>query len=92
MDVVGYRVDDFHFEGAIGLGADGGHVNVWNVGEFIFRERFGGREDLVGDGFGCWGAVGEVVLDAKVLVRSCRYLVSIWKQPSNKGLSIPPGL
>lgn len=92
FDVVGDRVDDFHFEGAIGLGANGGHVNVRNVGDLVFRERFGGREDFVGDGFWCRGAIGEVVLDTKVLVRSCRYLVSKWKRSSNMELSITTGI
>ena len=70
LDVVGYGVNDFDFEGAVSLGADSGHVDVWDVGDFVFGKRFGGGEDLVGDGFWCRGSIGEIVLDAKVFVGS----------------------
>jgi hypothetical protein len=68
VDVVGGAVDNLDLEAAICLGADGANVDVWDIGQLIGGQRLGGFEDLVGDGFGSRSAVGEVVLDAEVVL------------------------
>lgn len=67
VDVVSSAVDNLHFERAIGLGADGGDINVWDVGEFVGSQGLGDFVDLVGDRLRGRATVGEVVLDAEVV-------------------------
>lgn len=69
-DVVGGGVDDLNLDGAVGLGADGGGVNIGDVNVLVGGEGLGGFEDLVGDGFGGGGAIGKVVLDTEVVLRA----------------------
>lgn len=91
-DVVGGCVNDFDFHRAVGLGADCCEVDIRNVGDFVRGELFGGCEDFVGNGFGSGCAIGEVVLDAKVLGRAWGRQLSLSCLRNWNVANIPPGL
>ena len=63
-------MDNFHFEIAIGLGANGGQIDIGNISNLVRGEVLGGLEDLVRDALGGRCTIREVLLDAKILVRS----------------------
>lgn len=68
LDVVNSAIDDLNLEGAVGLGADGGDVDIGDVGDLVGGEGLGGLVDLVGDGLGGGATVGKVVLDTEVVL------------------------
>ena len=91
LNVIACGIDDFHFDGAIGSGAYGGHVDIGDIGYFVFGERFRSSKDLAGDGLWCGCSIGEVIFHAKVLVWPCKQSSAIgatWMC----ALSLPPGL
>lgn len=67
LDVVLGAVDDLDLERAVGLGADGGEIDVRDVGDLVRGDGLGLLEHLVGDTLGRGSTVGQVVLDSKVL-------------------------
>ena len=69
-DVVLGRVDNFHLEGAIAAGADCGGVNLGEVDVLVGGEGLRDLVDLIGDLFRGGRAIGKVVLDAKVVIRT----------------------
>lgn len=71
LDVVGDRVNNFDFEGAIAAGADLSEIDVWELRNLVGSQGFGGFVDLVGDGFRSWSAVGKVVFDTEILGGTC---------------------
>lgn len=71
LDIVGGRVDNLHLQGAIGLGANTGKINLGDLSVVIGGEGLGGFVDLVGDCLGGGGTVGQVVLDTKVGIGTC---------------------
>lgn len=58
---------DLDLEGAIAAGANRGGVDLRKVNVFVGGEGLGDFVDLVGDLFGGGCAIGEVVLDTKVV-------------------------
>ena len=68
--VVCGAVDDLNLEAANGLCSDGGEVDIGDGGDLVGGESLGGFEDLVGDGFGSGTTIGQVILHAKVGLRT----------------------
>lgn len=66
--VVGSRVHNFNLEGTIAFGANGGGVDVWDVGNFVGGQGLGGLVDLVGDRLRGRGTIGQVVLDTEIVL------------------------
>ena len=60
-------MDDFHLEGPICVGTNGGDIDFGDVSDFVGCEILGSFVDLVRDGFWGWGTIGEVVFDAEVV-------------------------
>lgn len=71
-NIVGSAVNDLDLEGAIGLGANGGDINVGNGCNLVRRERLGSLVDFVGDGLGGGATISQVVLDAKIILRALK--------------------
>jgi hypothetical protein len=63
-------VNDLNLEGTVGLGANGGGVDIGDFGNLVGGEGLGGFEDLVGDGLGSGGTIAQVVLDTEIGVGS----------------------
>lgn len=61
-------MNDLNLEGAIAADANRSGVDLRKVNVFVGGEGLGDFIDLVGDLFGGGCAIGEVVLDAKVVV------------------------
>ena len=72
LDVVLDRVDNLDLAGAVLEGADLGEVDRGQVNDLVRGDGLGLLEDLVRDAFWRRGTVGEVVLDTKILSRSCK--------------------
>lgn len=71
-NIVGSAVDDLDFEGAVGIGANGGNVNVGDGSKLVRSDSLGRLIDLVRHGFGGRATIGQVVLDTKIVLGACR--------------------
>lgn len=70
LKVVLGRVNDLNLNWPVGLLANGGEVDVWNIGDFVRGQGLGGFEDFVSDRLRSRRAVRKVVLDSKILSRT----------------------
>jgi hypothetical protein len=59
-------VDNLDLQWAVALGTNAGQVDLRDIGIFIRGKGLRGFVDLVGNGLGGGGTVGQVVLDTKV--------------------------
>lgn len=66
--VIGGGVDNLDLDGAVALGANDGGVNIGHVNVVVGGEGLGSFIDLVGHGLGGRSTVGQVVLDAEVVI------------------------
>lgn len=66
--IIGGRVNDLNLEGTVVLGANGGGIDIRNIEVFVGSEGLGSLEDLVGNALGGGSAVGQVVLNTKVVL------------------------
>lgn len=69
--VVSGAVDNLNLERAIGLGANSLQVDIRDSGNLVGSQGLGGFEDLVGNRLGSRATVGQVVLDAEIVLRAC---------------------
>lgn len=71
VDIVGGAVDDLNLKGAVGLSAEGRNINIGDVGNLVRGQGLGSLVDLIGNGLGGRATVGEVVLDAEIVLGAC---------------------
>lgn len=57
---------------AIGLCSDSGNVYLRKLGNFVRCQVLRSFKYLVGDRFGCWTSIREVILDAEIVFGTCK--------------------
>lgn len=67
-NIVGSAVNDLNLERSIDLCSDSRDVDVGDRSKLVGSQRLGGIVNLVRDRFGSGAAVGQVVLDAEVVL------------------------
>ena len=75
-EVVRDWIDDLDLEGSISLCADRCQIDVWKIRNLITGQVFSYIKDLVRHGLRCGGAIGQIVFDTEIILRSYRVNVS----------------
>lgn len=65
-------VHDLNFQRTDFLRSNLREVDIWDIHDLIRRERLGGLVDLVRDALWSRSAVGEIVLDTEIFIRTTR--------------------
>ena len=82
LDVVGRTVNHLNLEVSVAAGTGGRDVHIGNAGNLVRGQLPGHLEDLVGDGFGGRATVGEIILDAEIILGASRVVTGRQENPA----------